>query len=83
LLITFIPVATTNDSIPNALRTIIAEPFYEIITALGIYETYLLVKEKRILSLVILIATVLLAGINFVNYIHLHCKPELLQKFSF
>ncbi|PIU71668.1 hypothetical protein COS80_02075, partial [Candidatus Woesebacteria bacterium CG06_land_8_20_14_3_00_39_27] len=36
LLLVFIPAALTNDSIPNALRTVIAAPVYQIFTALGI-----------------------------------------------
>jgi hypothetical protein len=72
LLLAFVPVATTNDSTPNALRTIIAEPFYEIITAYGIYETYLLIRGKKALSGVVWGATVFLAGFNFFNYFHLY-----------
>lgn len=46
LLITFIPVAATNDSIPNALRTLIAAPAYQIITAIGVYWAFILLKPK-------------------------------------
>ncbi|HUC95020.1 MAG TPA: glycosyltransferase family 39 protein [Candidatus Saccharimonadales bacterium] len=71
LLIAFIPVATTDDSIPNALRTIIAEPFYELITAYGIYETYLWLKSKKKLSYVVWVLTIIVAAFNFYNYLHL------------
>lgn len=47
LLLSFVPVAVTNDSIPHALRTLIAAPIYQIMTGLGILETYLLLKEKN------------------------------------
>ena len=46
ILIAFIPVATTNDSIPNALRTLIAAPPYQILTGLGVYAIYLLLKGR-------------------------------------
>jgi len=71
LLIVFIPVATTDDSIPNALRTIIAEPFYELVTALGIYEAYLLLKDKKVWLYVAGTATIALALFNFSRYLYL------------
>ncbi len=37
LLLAFVPVSITNDSIPHALRTIIANPAYQILSALGFY----------------------------------------------
>lgn len=46
ILITFIPVATTNDSIPNALRTLLAAPPYQILTSLGVYAIYRLLKNR-------------------------------------
>jgi 4-amino-4-deoxy-L-arabinose transferase-like glycosyltransferase len=38
ILLTYIPVAITNDSIPHALRTVIALPSYQLITAFGFYH---------------------------------------------
>lgn len=35
VLLAFIPVAATNDSIPHALRTLVAAPFYQLISGLG------------------------------------------------
>ena len=35
LLLAFVPVSVTNDSIPHALRTLIAAPFYQLICGLG------------------------------------------------
>lgn len=46
LLISFVPVSVTNDSIPHALRTLIAAPAYQIISAYGIYEAYLILNKK-------------------------------------
>lgn len=35
VLLAFIPVSATNDSIPHALRTLIASPFYQLVAGLG------------------------------------------------
>ena len=35
VLLAFVPVAITNDSIPHALRTLIAVPFYQLVSAFG------------------------------------------------
>lgn len=35
VLLAFMPVAVTNDSIPHALRTLIAVPFYQLVCGLG------------------------------------------------
>lgn len=68
LLISIIPVATTRDSIPNALRTIIALPVYEIFTALGVLALYELLQKKnfriRVASAVVFIVFVV-SGIFF------------------
>lgn len=61
LLLAFVPVSMTNDSIPNALRTLIAVPVYQIITAVGLYE---FVKLKKYTKIVIGIS-VILFGLNF------------------
>lgn len=37
LFLAFIPVSVTNDSIPHALRTLIAVPSYQLISAFGFY----------------------------------------------
>jgi 4-amino-4-deoxy-L-arabinose transferase-like glycosyltransferase len=49
ILISIIPVSITNDSIPNALRTLIANPPYQILTALGVYAVYRFLKGKGVL----------------------------------
>lgn len=35
VLLAFVPVSVTNDSIPHALRTLIAVPFYQLVSAFG------------------------------------------------
>lgn len=47
VLLAFVPVAVTNDSIPHALRTLIAVPFYQVVTAYGIYVAFQLLKKKN------------------------------------
>ena len=47
LLLAFVPVATTRDSIPNALRTVIANPVYQILTAYGLISIYGFLEKKR------------------------------------
>ena len=64
LLLAFVPVALTNDSIPNALRTVIAAPVYQIFTALGIYAVYGWVKNKKLFYLLIGISIIIFL-INF------------------
>ncbi len=61
LLLAFVPVSMTNDSIPNALRTLIAVPVYQIFTAVGVYEFIKLKKYTKI----ILIVSIILFAINF------------------
>lgn len=71
LLLSFVPVAVTNDSIPNALRPLIAVPVYQILTALGIYQSYLWLKKKPLgLRLGVLIVTAGLAVFQFAGYLN-------------
>ena len=66
LFLAFVPVSMTNDSIPNALRTLIAVPVYQIFTAIGIVE---LVKLKKYTK-IILGLSVILFSINFGIYLN-------------
>ncbi|MDI6785146.1 MAG: glycosyltransferase family 39 protein [bacterium] len=68
LLLTFIPVSMTNDSIPNALRTLIAVPLYQVFTAVGIYYFYKLSKNKKVVN-VILFVSLIFFVINFSIYL--------------
>lgn len=47
LLLAFIPVSVTNDSIPHALRTLIAVPTYQFLTAYGVLIAYLWLKKQN------------------------------------
>lgn len=60
LLLTFVPVALTMDSIPNALRTVISAPLYQIFTAVGFLATLTFVKNKYLKRLLISVVILLL-----------------------
>lgn len=45
LLLAFIPVSVTNDSIPHALRTLIAVPFYQLVSAFGFFISLKWIKD--------------------------------------
>jgi 4-amino-4-deoxy-L-arabinose transferase-like glycosyltransferase len=71
LLLSFVPVSVTNDSIPHALRTLIAAPFYQIMTGLGIVEAYLILRQKgKVLNGVFWGAIILVGALNFIFYLN-------------
>lgn len=49
LLLSNVPVSVTRDSIPHALRTLIAVPTYQLVTAYGGYYFYLWLKDRSFL----------------------------------
>jgi 4-amino-4-deoxy-L-arabinose transferase-like glycosyltransferase len=63
LLLAFVPVATTRDSIPNALRTVIANPVYQIVTAYGLLEVLVFLKKRNFTIYYLLFTIVLLIGL--------------------
>lgn len=60
LLIAFIPASVTNDSIPHALRTAVAAPVYQLISANGAFEIYLWIKKKKWLNIGYLLTSVII-----------------------
>jgi hypothetical protein len=68
LLLAFVPVSMTNDSIPNALRTLIAVPVYQIFTAVGIYHFWIITKDKKV-KFAVLFITLVLFVVNFGIYL--------------
>ncbi len=68
LLLAFVPVSMTNDSIPNALRTLIAVPVYQIFTAVGLIEVWQLAKSQKQKTVLLLVVIVLFA-VNFYIYL--------------
>jgi len=79
VLLAFIPVSVTNDSIPHALRTLIAAPFYQLVCALGFMFSLSWFKKRRkslqILSTAILILSILVSlAWYFYNYYIIYPK---------
>lgn len=74
----FIPVAATNDSIPHALRTLVAAPFYQLISGLGFVFSFKWFKKIsipfKIISIIILVIAVL-ANIAFYLYQYYFIYP--------
>lgn len=69
IFLAFVPVSMTNDSIPNALRTLIAVPVYQIFTAVGFIKVWEILKNKR-QKIIILPIVIILFLINFVIYLN-------------
>ncbi|OGE24560.1 hypothetical protein A2688_02390 [Candidatus Daviesbacteria bacterium RIFCSPHIGHO2_01_FULL_38_8] len=70
MLLSFIPVSITNDSIPHALRTLVALPTYLILSAYGFYVFYQwLVNKKNIVKVSILFTLAIILGLQFTSYI--------------
>ena len=71
VLLAFIPVAVTQDSIPHALRTLIAAPFYQLVCGLGFI---FIVKWFRKKSLVIKISSsvifLLIISLSIMYYLY-------------
>lgn len=53
LLLAFIPVSVTNDSIPHALRTLIAVPFYQLVSAFGFLISLKWIKRYSLFNKII------------------------------
>ncbi len=71
ILLVNVPVATTNDSIPNALRTAIANPFYQLITALGILEMINWLRNKNIsLKIGALVVSIVILAVSLNYYFY-------------
>jgi len=70
LLLAFVPVSVTVDSIPNALRTLLAVIPYQIITALGFYETYRILNRKNFLRWTIVAVSAIILAVSFGGYLN-------------
>jgi 4-amino-4-deoxy-L-arabinose transferase-like glycosyltransferase len=70
LLLTFIPVSATVDSIPNALRTLLAVIPYQIITAFGFYETYTMFSRKNFVRRTIVAVSIIILAISLGGYLN-------------
>jgi 4-amino-4-deoxy-L-arabinose transferase-like glycosyltransferase len=71
VILAYIPVSITNDSIPHALRTLIAAPFYQIISAHGLFFTFLMLGRKGIRWKYVLgFAVAVIFVIQFILYLY-------------
>ncbi len=69
MLLAYVPVSMTNDSIPNALRTLISVPTYQILTAYGMFYFFSILKNRRVKILAVLLS-ILMFVINFGIYLN-------------
>ena len=70
LLLAFIPVSVTVDSIPNALRTVLAVIPYEILCALGFVKTYELIGKKKLIRIFLVVITLFLLLTQMKSYLN-------------
>lgn len=70
LLLVFVPVAITVDSIPNALRTILAVIPYEIFTAIGFWEVFRIFGNKKSVKGLLIGITAFLLLIQVRSYLN-------------
>ncbi|MBI2196448.1 glycosyltransferase family 39 protein [Candidatus Daviesbacteria bacterium] len=73
VLLAFIPVSVTNDSIPHGLRTLIAAPFYQLVSALGLVFSLkwfgkLPIASKVFLGGILTLAVTMSIGYYLYNY---------------
>lgn len=78
LLLSFVPVSLTNDSIPHALRTLLAVIPYQIISAIGAVELYNYYKSynryKYYISALLILSLVISIGAYLYNYYLIYPK---------
>lgn len=67
MLLAYVPVSVTNDSIPHALRTLIAVPTYQLISALGIY--HFLKRWSKTYQLAAIFILIVWVCINISSYL--------------
>lgn len=79
ILLSFIPVSITNDSIPHALRTLIVAPALQIVTAYGIYEFFIRIKyknKKLFLPVLFLLGVIIAASLLYYLYLYFDQYPK-------
>lgn len=70
LLLAFIPVSITVDSISNALRTVLATIPYQILTAFGFWEIYRLVGRRKLVKVSLVVITTILLLVQIRSYLN-------------
>ena len=75
LFLAFIPVALTQDSIPHALRTAIATPFYQLICGLGfVFSLRWFKRFSKILKITVVIILIIAVIGQFAYYLYQYYK---------
>lgn len=77
VLLAFVPVSVTGDSIPHALRTLIAAPFYQLICAFGFLLGFKWLKKyqtKVLFALLMLTIIVISLGYYLNQYYNIYPK---------
>ena len=74
LLLAFVPVSMTQDSIPHALRTLVSVPVYQLLSALGLYEVFLLVGKRKTLQTATAFVTVIVIVVSVAFYLNNYYK---------
>ncbi len=70
LFLAFIPVSVTHDSIPHALRTLIAVPFYQLISGFGFFVSLRwLSKIPKLPKMFLIFIFILLVGFSIKLYL--------------
>ncbi|MDO8638365.1 MAG: glycosyltransferase family 39 protein [Candidatus Daviesbacteria bacterium] len=71
ILLSFVPVSITGDSIPHALRTAVATPFYQLVCAFGFYLSLGWIKNKALVfKIIIAIVMTILISFEFSKYLY-------------
>ncbi len=67
----FIPVSVTGDSIPHALRTAVAAPFYQLVSAFGFYVSLSIFKKKALVfKIIFLLLSLAFITFEFSRYLY-------------
>lgn len=71
LLLAFIPVSVTNDSIPHALRTLIAAPFYQLVSGLGfVFSLKWFQKWRRVVKISSVVTMMIIILVSLAWYLY-------------
>lgn len=83
LLLAFVPVSITNDSIPHALRTLIAAPFYQLISAYGFIISLGWIKERKAvikMSAGVLLMIIIAASLKYYLNQYYNVYPKMYSR---
>lgn len=71
VLLAFIPASVTGDSIPHALRTLIAAPFYQLVSAFGLLISFnWLKKYSKVVKIISVVAFAVIVVVSISYYLN-------------